>query len=254
MDLYISHLIENNQFLKLLEQYPVGIEIIHFGISSVLDDAQNELHSYKTQLGDALTSKNLSLHGPFFDMAPASFDSRIKEITMERFEATYQIAKELGAKKVVYHTCFIPITYYIEGWLDNSIAFWTEFMSDKDTSIQVYLENVYEEEFWPMVKVIDEVNHPAFTACLDIGHVHAYSSKSISEWIHGLGHRIGHVHIHNNDGTKDAHCSLEQGTLDMTDTLELVYQTAPNASWTLELSHIDKLIPSLEWLKSRGYL
>lgn len=254
MDIYISHLIENNQFLELLEQYPVGIEIIHFGISSVLDDVQNELQNYKAQLGEALTSRNLSLHGPFFDMAPASFDSRIKAITMERFETTYQMAKALDAKKVVYHTCFIPITYYIEGWLDNSIGFWTEFMANKDTSIEVHLENVYEEEYWPMVKVIDTVNHPAFTACLDIGHVHAYSSKSISEWIHGLGSRIGHVHIHNNDGTKDAHCALEQGSLDMVDTLELVHQTVPDASWTLELSHIDKLIPSLEWLKNRGYL
>lgn len=130
--IYISDLLEESQMIEILEEYDVGIEIIHFSISDVLDNAQAELKKYEKRLGRFLKERELSLHGPFFDLSPASFDSQIKRVTMERFETAYEIAKQLGAKRIVYHTGFIPITYYIEGWLGNSIAFWKAFMSDKE--------------------------------------------------------------------------------------------------------------------------
>lgn len=249
--IYISDLLEESQMIEILEEYDVGIEIIHFSISDVLDNAQAELKKYEKRLGRFLKERELSLHGPFFDLSPASFDSQIKRVTMERFETAYEIAKQLGAKRIVYHTGFIPITYYIEGWLGNSIAFWKAFMSDKDESIKVHLENVYEEAYWPMAKVIDEVGHKAFTACLDVGHVNAYSSKSIEEWVKGLGSRIGHVHIHNNDGNKDLHHAVHKGTLNMQTTLEHIRQIAPKSTGTLEIADKNQLIDSLNWMKER---
>ncbi|MGL6174746.1 MAG: sugar phosphate isomerase/epimerase family protein [Cellulosilyticaceae bacterium] len=251
MNTYISHLLNDEEMKEVLKQYPVGIEVIHFGISSVLDEVEQEINGYQQRMGEYIQTRELSLHGPFFDLAPASFDSQIRKITLERFETTYQVAKVLGAKRVVYHTGFIPITYYIEGWLDNSITFWKEFMGNKDESIQVHLENVYEEEYWPMIKVIDEVGHPAFNICLDVGHVNAYSTKTIEEWIEGVGHRIGHVHLHNNDGDKDAHYELGQGSLDMHKAVEFINKIAPAASFTIEVSSKEKMIHSLEWIRKQ---
>lgn len=251
MNKYISHLLNDEEMKEVLDEYPVGIEVIHFGISSVLDEVEHEIRNYQERMGEYIQTREISLHGPFFDLAPASFDSQIRKITLERFETTYQVAKKLGAKRVVYHTGFIPITYYIEGWLHNSITFWKEFMCNKDQGIKIHLENVYEEEYWPMVKVIDEVAHPAFNVCLDVGHVNAYSTKTIEEWIEGIGDRIGHLHLHNNDGDKDAHYELCQGNLDMHKVIKLINKIAPNASFTIEVSNRKRMINSLEWINKQ---
>ena len=37
MQFFISHLIDTSEYLKLVKQYPIGIESIHFSISDVLD-------------------------------------------------------------------------------------------------------------------------------------------------------------------------------------------------------------------------
>ena len=247
--LYISDLLEESQMREVLNQYNVGIEIIHFSISDVLDHVEEEVEKYKNRLGHFLEERELAIHGPFFDLSPASFDSQIKRVTMERFQTAYDVAKRLGAKHIIFHTGFIPSTYYIEGWLGQSITFWKTFMKDKDGSVQVHLENVYEDEHWPIAKVIDEVGHKSFTACLDVGHVNAYSSKSIDEWIEGLGNRIGHVHIHNNDGSKDLHQAVNEGTLPMQKVLEAIKQVSPNVTGTLEVADQSQLIDSLNWMK-----
>lgn len=248
MDIYISHLVEDREILEILGQYEVGMEIIHFSIAEVLDNVETEIKQYEARMESVLKQRNIGLHGPFFDLSPASFDTCIKAVTMKRFETAYEVAKRIGAKHIVFHTGFIPITYYIEGWLGNSIKFWKEFMADKDESIQIYLENVYEEEYWPIVKVIDEVNHQAFKACLDVGHVNAYSTQSVERWIQGLGHRIGHVHIHNNDGTKDMHNELNEGTIEMKSTIKAIREVSPKARYTIEIADQEKIARSIQCL------
>lgn len=254
MQIYISHLIETKSMLELVKQYPIGIESIHFSIASILDDKEQELINYKNELEEVLDYKSLGLHGPFFDLSPASFDSEIRKVTMARFESIYEVARELGARHIVFHSGFIPITFYIEGWLGNSITFWKEFMKNKDESVQIYIENVYEEEFWPIRQVIDEVNHPAFSACLDIGHVNAYSSKRLEEWIDGLGDKIRHVHLHNNHGDRDAHLALDKGSIQMKESLMAIKSVAPQATWTVEISNQEQLEQSMQWLRDNEFL
>ena len=55
--IYISDLLEESQMIEILEQYDVGIEIIHFSISDVLDNAQTELKKYEKRLGRFLKEK-----------------------------------------------------------------------------------------------------------------------------------------------------------------------------------------------------
>lgn len=246
--IYISHLTEAERFKKILQDYPVGAETIEFSIASVLDTKEEGVAAYVQTLMPEIEKRPLSVHGPFFDLAPASFDSEIRRVTMARFEEAYSIAQVLGADRIIFHSGFIPITYYIEGWLGNSIRFWQEFMATKNQQIQVHIENVYEEAYWPIREVIDQVDHPSFSMCLDIGHVQAYSPLSLEEWIRAMGSRIGHVHLHDNDGSRDAHRGLGYGTIAMQETLQLLDEAAPKASYTLEVSDEVELRNSLDFL------
>ena len=254
MQFYISHLVDTDHFLKLLEKYPVGIESINFSVSNILDEGPSALSRYKAELGSILTQRPLILHGPFFDLSPASFDSQIKRVTLERFESVYKIAEELGATKIVFHSGFIPQIYYIEGWLQNSILFWKTFMEDKDTKITLCIENVFEDQFKPLANLIEAVNHPAFKCCLDVGHVNAYSSLPLKSWIEGLTPHLSHIHLHNNEGLKDDHYGLLRGTLCIKDCLHQIQQLSPNATVTLEVYDTKELTDSLSYLSTLQFL
>ena len=91
------------------------------------------------------------------------------------------------------------------------------------------------------------------TTCLDIGHVNANSSRSLADWISGMGDRIRYVHLHNNDGILDDHWRLDRGKIDISQVLDLLQKHSPRAIWTVE-TYPGDLEPSLQWLKERGYL
>lgn len=254
MQFYISHLIEDSTFLNLLDHYSLGIESIHFSVSDVLDQGIHSISPYVDTLMPYIQQRPLILHGPFFDLSPASFDSQIKAVTFNRFNLAYDIAKKLGAKKLIFHTGFIPQIYYTEGWLQNSILFWKEFMTDKDHAITICIENVFENEYAPILELLTKVNHPAFKFCLDVGHVNAYSSFSLNTWTKALGHYLSHIHVHNNHGNEDAHLGLENGTLELTLFLKVVHECYPDTTLTLEIYNVDELTHSLDYLALHHYI
>lgn len=246
--IYFSQFEDIDALRGLSERYRAGLESYAFGTSEALDDLPAALAAFDAELGGC-KKHGLSLHGPFFDLNPAAFDSLVREATRLRFEACYRAAQHISAARIVFHTGFYPQVYWEQSWQDNSIAFWKEFLADKDSSIAMHIENIYEKSFEPVARVIDTVAHPAFSACLDVGHAHVCSAQPVTDWIEGLGGRIGHIHLHNNSGKADEHRALDDGTLDMRALLERIVLRLPNASWTLEMCGAATLERSARWLE-----
>lgn len=254
MDIFISHLLEDAIYKHYLEQYQLGMETIEFGIGYTLDKKEETLESYKNRMAGYLGKRKLSIHGPFLDLCPQSFDSLVRTVTMERFNDAYDAAVRLGAEHLIYHTCFVPGIYIPDSFRENSIGFWSEFMETKHNGIQIHLENVFDTTYEEIIRIVDAVGHPDFSACLDIGHVHANSPIPVEEWIGAMGTRIGHVHLHNNDGREDEHKALDKGTIPMERILRLLGRECPKANWTLEHNEPLELEGSLRYLNERGYL
>ncbi len=68
---------------------------------------------------------------------------------------------------------------------------------------------------------------PKLKVNLDIGHLNtAIKSKTLGmplgEFISGIKDKIVYLHIHNNNGLKDEHKSLDKGTLDWKSILDLI--------------------------------
>jgi|LSQX01.2.fsa_nt_gb sugar phosphate isomerase/epimerase len=245
--IYFGQIDDLGLLAGLLSEYQAGLESYAFGTSAALDDLPLAHQSYTRDL-QGLAGYGLALHGPFFDLNPAAFDSLVREATRCRFESCYQAARQLGADKIIFHSGFCPQVYWEETWRNNSILFWREFLADKDDSIALHLENCYEESFSSLAQVIDEVDHPAFTACLDLGHAHVCSQLPLKDWLKGLGDRIGHLHLHDNHGVKDEHLALGAGCMDLQEVLELALADLPRASWTLELQTAEAVLASVQWL------
>lgn len=92
-------------YYQLAQEHGYGLEIISFALVSVLNDPSavaKHLRAYKTEV--AALSGVRTLHGPFIDIIPHSPDRLIADVARHRVSACLEIASELQASHVVFHT------------------------------------------------------------------------------------------------------------------------------------------------------
>ena len=64
--------------------------------------------------------------------------------------------RELRATRMVVHSGFLPIMYFDEWHVKQSIEFWTEYMQDKPDYFNIYIENVFDPNPEPLVEIWNE--------------------------------------------------------------------------------------------------
>lgn len=250
--IYISQLFPEDKVSEILKDYDIGIEIIEFGIGYTLDKDDNGISEYCEKIGDLIKNKSLSIHGPFLDLNTASFDNMIKKATLTRYNQAYFVAKKLGADRIVFHSCYYEDIYFKDVYINNSLDFWREFLSDKDESIKIHIENIYEKDLLVLKELVDKVNSNIFSICLDIGHANCYSNESLEEIIKSLNNRIGHLHLSNNDGKRDSHCGFNNGNVDILMTLDLIDKYCNDPSMTIEVNNFNEAVESLSIMMNRN--
>ncbi|XVG96010.1 sugar phosphate isomerase/epimerase family protein [Eubacteriales bacterium KG127] len=233
--------------LEVAIEFDLGIELNHVCISEYLDldklpqtlkwiekDVKAAGLSFPYKKGERLI-----LHGPFTEIVPSAMDPRAVEMGLERLEETYKLCKEIGLNQMVVHSGYFPPMYYKSWHHDRSMIFWDRFLKNKD-DFTVIVENCFEDEPYMIAKLYDAFARPNFKLCLDTGHANTCSQPdlTIKDWIVHLGDRVSHYHIHNNDGTKDTHSPLPDGSLDMHQVL-LDIEKFNKSNYTLTLESQD---------------
>lgn len=245
---------ELDQVLPIALKYHVGLEVQEFAMPENLDQADSLAPEIRQKVS---AMPLLGLHGPFYELIPASRDPLVRQVARSRLQQGYELAQVIGAGHLVLHSGFLPKTYPRDKWIQNSFEFCVDFLADKTIPNMIHLENVYEDDFTTLRELIERVNQAfqgeRLSVCLDIGHVNANSSKTLADWITGLGDRIRYTHLHNNDGILDDHWGFGKGKIDIRQVLDLLLKHSPNAVWTIETVLRD-IEPSLLWLQERGYL
>ena len=74
----------------------------------------------------------------------------------------------------------------------------------------------------------------------------------ILEWIECLGKSIEHIHLHDNDGTIDAHLALGKGKLPVEEMLCGLKRISGNMTYTIECSTYEDVIATYQLLKKYG--
>lgn len=246
--IYISHLFSDQEMREVIEKTGAGVESIDFSITDNLDRLSVSIENYRGRLRE-MGAKDLTIHGPFLDLNPMTFDREIMKVVQKRFAQAYTAAEELGAKKVVYHTGYHPQIYFLMGWADRMADFFHEFLADR-TEIQVVMENVFEKEWEPLLEVKKKVTEENFSLCLDVGHAHCYSDIPVTEWASQLAPAIGHLHLHDNLGDRDAHLAIGDGTIEMETILKTIgEQRKGDCTYTIECNTKDDAITSFQRLK-----
>ena len=231
---------------KLAREYGVGFEVTKFSWVGAFDDPQN----YEIVKKQIQGIGNLWLHAPFAELTPCAIDPLVRQVTRRRYKQTIEIARKFGIKSLVIHDGFVPMLYFPQWFVEQSIAFWKDFLKTFPRDMEIALENIMDPNPDMLVEIVREVDDPRLRICLDIGHANTFVSKLLPyNWIEPVAPYLSHAHIHNNEGDKDIHSALGTGTIDMKKVLDALLMT--DASITVETMAGKE---SVEWLVDNGYL
>ena len=234
--------------LAVAKDYDFGLEINDLCISSnlnpenrdaVIDRIRREIsYVYGEDWFDEDIDerRKVIFHGPFTELSPASIDERAILLMEERYGEALRIADAFGVKDIVLHDGYLPPIYQKSWHQKKSLEFWNRFLDSVDSKYIFYIENVFDDEPHMLTEIIDSVGRENFKICLDVGHANCMTKEvPVEDWISVMGERIGHIHLHNNDGSGDQHNTFCCGSLDMANLIEFCDQKCgKNVTFTIE--------------------
>jgi len=247
---YVATYAENS--LKAIKEYGLGMESNHICITECLDE-ESTINTLREDVNYCNCKDNLIVHGPFTEIIPMGIDGKIVEAGMERLNEAAEFAIKAGSKKMVFHTGLITDMYYDSWHIEKSSKFWERFIKNKPDDFNICIENVFETSPMALKEIIDIIGDKRVGICLDIGHANARKNDyDIYDWIEILGKRIKHFHIHNNDGTKDSHKPLGDGSLDYHKVFDCITKNCDECvTYTIESMNC---IESIKWLEEGEYI
>ncbi len=235
--------------VKFAKELGTNIEISRFARD--LADIDETFDSRVQAMKKALENFDgeVSLHGFLFDLCVVSLDPLIRKVSRQRFMQTYEAAKILGAKTVLFHTGFnapLKCEDYRRSFRKNFIAYLKDFVKIfEESGMVMVLENVQETGPEFILDIIENVGSNNLKASLDIGHANIHSEIPVTEWIKTYGENLYHMHIHNNYGDDDSHFSLLDGNIDAKTVFRTVLECGLNPKIIFEIFEKKAVIESI---------
>jgi sugar phosphate isomerase/epimerase len=127
----------------------------------------------------------------------------------------------------------VAADYGVRIGIENMPAFWLAFCVDP-------------KEAHAMIQAVNREN---VGLTLDVGHANLLGAKAVEEFVTTLNDRIFLIHIHDNDGKRDQHRIIGEGTIDFHQLINLLVQANINVPLSIESHNLDDLVKSKENLK-----
>jgi sugar phosphate isomerase/epimerase len=192
----------------------------------------------------------VTVHAPFLDLNPGATDPLVQDVTFRRYQQALHAAATLGARLIVFHPGYDVWRYGQQQqlWIEQNLRFWPPLLVEAARANCVMtLENIFEPEPLLLAGLLNTFSSPWLGHCFDIGHWRLFASVTMEEWFSALGHRMRHLHLHDNFGMKDDHLPMGEGSIDFT-PLFAQLRTTPNEdrpSATLEAHSQESLLRAL---------
>jgi sugar phosphate isomerase/epimerase len=230
-------------------EYGLGLEISEFCTAYNMD---KDFPMWDSKVKSEISGIDRRiLHAPFNELFPSAIEPMVVEAARKRYAQSFSLARSYGINRMVVHAGHVPAIYYDIWFVKRSVEFWKEYLKDKPDSFRIMLENVLEEHPEPLAEIAEKVDDPRLGLCLDIGHANINSRRPLGEWINVMSPYLKHVHLHDNQGIKDQHLELGEGTIQLSRVIEKIESLCPGTTYTLETLDPEK---SISWLAKNSFL
>lgn len=234
-----------NDYFEFIRQHRYDLEI-YFPASALDTIRQPDIEDL---IGRLDWKPALTIHAPFMDLNPGADDPLVKSATEVRFRQILDVASILRPRAAVFHPAYYKWRYAgkTDVWLNNSVNTWKTVMDRASgLGLRVAVENVFDENPDALRMLLEKIDHPDFGFCFDTGHFNLFSAVPMEQWFKALGSRLVEVHLHDNDGTSDAHQALGRGTIDFDMFFGLMRVHAPMPIFTIEAHNKNDIETSRE--------
>lgn len=251
----IPNLSEIEAIGELKNEYGLHYEFNEFFSPSVLDDPKKQseiIEAYSRICGDFSQD---TLHGAFLDVTVHSSDALIRQVSERRVLQSMDIAKEMGAKGVVFHTGLIGgfhLDYYVSQWLKLNREFFTR-TAEAYPDIEIYMENMFDDTPELLAALAEQMKDvPNFGVCYDFAHGNL-TKVPAAEWFETLAPGIRHMHINDNDLVNDLHLPVGAGRTDWEQFGALLEKYDYKGSILIEVKGYEAIKASLEFMQKQKW-
>ena len=239
------HRIEN--YLSFIERSRINLEV-YFSSRSLDTINYSEVAGLKGRLG---YDPSFSIHAPFMDLSPAAIDSKVREVTIERFSNILDIAEILKPKAIVFHSGYEKWKYAlkVDLWLKNSLITWKNLLPRaQEMCLKIAIENIFEDDPTNLRLLMEEMGSQYFGICFDTGHFNLFSQTPLEGWLRQLKSYIIELHLHDNNRNADTHNAIGDGTFDFGTLFSTLNDK--NLIYTIEAHTPEDALKSLDRLKA----
>jgi len=234
-----------------------GVELVDvFHAGNLHPEWRGELSKWLEVLGQV--AGPVSVHAAHMGLNHLCWDAGIRQVTLARYMNAISLARQVGARLVVFHSLYNPLLRGRDDtlWVAKSLEFWESLLPlAEEMDACFVIENCWEDRPDHIVALLDAVGSPRLKACLDIGHVNVWSSLSPVAWIQALGGRLRHIHLHDNHARYDEHLAVGKGCIDFRAVFDALTingaASGSPVSFALEVQNYEETIFSL---RSLGWL
>lgn len=171
------------------------------------------------RIADRLRQEGLActLHAPFTDLAPGGREQRIVGVSRDKLRRAFALVPIFRPRSIVCHLGYEAHKHQgcFDEWLQRSLATWNELVPMAEhCGTRVLFENTYEDHPSVHRRLLKAIDSQNTGFCLDVGHLLAFASSGWQQWLDDLGPWLGQLHLHDNDGTSDAHLAIGRGKFD----------------------------------------
>lgn len=238
---------QRNKYFNRFIELKISPEIYFTGHD--LDNINiNELEN----ISESLQKNNLtpSVHAPFLDINLSATDKAIVEITKKRLLKTIELAKVLNASGIVIHPGYDPYRFRAmeESWLSSAKKNLEPILNEaQKLKIPLAVENIFDEHYEYLKKLIKYFSSPYLGHCFDTGHFNIFAKTSLDEWLSNMNHHIFSLHLHDNLGYVDQHLPVGEGSFPFTFFFSKINS---NLKWqTLEMHNEQSVMKCVQNIK-----
>ncbi|HJJ36011.1 MAG TPA: sugar phosphate isomerase/epimerase [Methanocorpusculum sp.] len=189
-----------------------------------------------------------TVHAPSRSVNIASVLEPIRKASVELVCESLTLAAEIKATGVVFH----PGYYTFEEEYENAVSALQRSLAEirqfaRDVNVSCCVENMGNWGYFFLQKPADIPLIGSTDFCLDIGH--ANECGTLNEY---LSVPFTQIHVHDNDGTSDAHLALGKGTIDIPSVIAAIQRNG-DVSLISECAELEDAVATKKilekWLK-----